>query len=148
MSNRQFAFRVTRSSLRRERAPWPTRRPTGRAGGGPEPGVGAVQPVEHHELRAVVLVELEVVVVVELAGEEPGQVVPRVDGQGVDEDVRVPEPHRRHVAPQQQRPDGGGQQVGDHVLRRVRVRGGEGHGRRPLVVHLVNALIRDEGPFA
>ena len=52
--------------------------------------VRAVYPVAEDGVGAVVLVEGEVVVVVELAGGEEGQVVTGVGDQGVDDQARVP----------------------------------------------------------
>ena len=58
--------------------------------------------------------------------------------QGDQEDDGEPRPRHRRVRPQQQRPRGRRQQVGDRVLQGVRVHGRQGHGGRPLVVALVN----------
>ena len=52
--------------------------------------VRAVDPVAEDGVGAVVLVEGEVVVVVELAGGEEGEVVAGVGDQGVDDQARVP----------------------------------------------------------
>ena len=60
------------------------------ARGLPPPLVRAVDPVAEDGVGAVVLVEGEVVVVVELAGGEEGKVVAGVGYQGVDDQARVP----------------------------------------------------------
>ena len=56
---------------------------------GPPLGISAVEPIQERE-GAKVLVKLEVVEVVVLAGLEEGQVVPGVLNQGVDYHVGVP----------------------------------------------------------
>ena len=56
---------------------------------GPPLGISAVEPIQERE-GAKVLVKLEVVEVVVLAGLEEGQVVPGVLNQGVDHHVGVP----------------------------------------------------------
>ena len=56
---------------------------------GPPLGISAVEPIQERE-GAKVLVKLEVVEVVVLAGLEEGQVVPGVLDQGVDYHVGVP----------------------------------------------------------
>ena len=78
-----------------------------------------------------------------LAGDRPGQVVARVSGDGVDDGVRVPDPGCSDMAFQEHGTDGHGEQVGNDVFHGVGIGGGEGHWCRPLVVHLVKALVEE-----
>ena len=64
-----------------------------------------------------------------------------VGDQRVDDQARVPGDLNDDVALEEHRRDGHRKDVGDDVLDGVGVGGRQGHGRRPLVVLLVDALV-------
>lgn len=75
--------------------------------------------------------------VVCLGRREERQMVARVRVQGRQYGQREPQPGRGHVRAQQEHPEERWQQVAADVLQGMTVDGGDGHGRRPLVVLLV-----------
>ena len=90
---------------------------------------------------AVALVELQVVEVVGLRRGEQGEVIAGMSIEGGHQGKRVPQPGRCDVRAADERAEHGPEQVGDDVLERVSVERGEGHGRGPLVVLLVNVRV-------
>ncbi len=61
--------------------------------------------------------------------------------QGGQKGKRVPQPGRCDVRAADEGAEHRPEQVGDDVLERVSVERGEGHGRGPLVVLLVDVLV-------
>ena len=107
----------------------------------PELDVGAVEVVQQAD-HSKALVELEMVIVVELRGEEERQVVAGVAVDGGDEAEAVPGPGGDQVAPHQQGAKRHREQVREGVLQGVRVECSEAEGRAPLVVDLVHARVK------
>ncbi len=66
--------------------------------------------------------------------------------QGGQEGKRVPQPGRCDVRAADEGTEHGPEQVGDDVLEWVSVEGGEGHGRGPFVMLLVDVLVNLKSP--
>ncbi len=84
---------------------------------------------------------LVMVVVMGLGRGQEGEVVATVGDCGVEHSHGVPEPGNGHVGAHHHGTQPEGQDVGDDVLQRVGVHGGDSRGGCPLMVDLVDVFV-------
>lgn len=112
--------------------------------GGPVLAIGPVPPVQQAR-RPKVLIKRKVVKVVLQVRRQAGYVVARVGADGAKLEEQEREALLRPVVRHQQRAQRVGDQVGEDVLRDGAVRRRQPHGRRELVVLLVEARVQRLG---